>query len=431
MSPVSDNNSSVSIHPSIEKSTPIQDNSSDGLDSTYSWIVAVTATLGYLMIFGNFNAFGIFQEYYINTMFPNVAVGTVSWIGTITFTISLAGGVFASGILSIIGIRYTALLGCLLSSLGLLLASFSNTIWQLVITQGLIYGFGSSLIINCCLLMPSLWFQKHKTLAIAMISSGSGYGGVVIGPIITKAIKQYGVHWSFRILFFMNIVIIGLVAAVFKPRTEFKPLRTVVRLSLLKKPLTLFICFGGFFCQWGYTIPSLYFPASYRAIGGTRTASSNTIIAFSIASGTSRISSAFLSRKFGANTTLIFAMFISAILIFSIWLTTKNLTVYYVFYTLYGLACPLLFPLSPVIIANNYPTEEISQVNGLLYLFYGLSTLVGTPIAGVIFDNLGSRENYKPVIVFAGILYMISCLILVAQLIYCKKYIPKFKTGPI
>ncbi|PVU93411.1 hypothetical protein BB559_003303 [Furculomyces boomerangus] len=431
MSLTTNNTPSSSIESGNKKSTPIQDSPSDGLDSTYSWIVAVTATLGYLMIFGNFNAFGIFQEYYINTMFPNVAVGTVSWIGTISFTISLAGGVFASGILSIIGIRYTALLGCLLSSIGLLFASFSNAIWQLVITQGLIFGLGSSLIINCCLLMPSLWFEKHKILAIAMISSGSGYGTLVIGPIITRTIKRYGIHWSFRILFFMNFAVTGLVAAVFKPRTEFKPLRTVVRLSLLKKPLTLFICFGGFFCQWGYTIPSLYFPASYRAIGGTRTASSNTIIAFSIASGTSRISSAFLAKKFGANTTLIFAMLISAILIFSIWLTTKNLTVYYVFYTLYGFACPLLFPLSPVIIANNYPTEEISQVNGLLYLFYGLSTLVGTPIAGLVFDHLGTRENYKPVIILGGILYIISCLILVAQLVYCKKYIPKLKTGRI
>ncbi|PVU93039.1 hypothetical protein BB559_003455 [Furculomyces boomerangus] len=403
----------------------------EGLDSLYSWAVATCGMLNYLMVFGNFNAFGIFQEYYVNTMFTQESASAISWISTMSYTFTLSGGFFASIIISYIGIRKTTAFGWIVSCLGLLLASFSNKIWQLTLTQGFIFGFGSSILINCSIVIPSLWFDKYRNLAIAITSSGSGFGSLVVGPIVRKVIAQYGLHWSFRVLFFISFVVSGASVYFFKPRTTFTPSRNLVDLHLLKRPLTMFICAGGFFAEWGYIVLPLYFPSTIAEIGRSRVDASNAIIFFSAFSGISRLLSSVMASRIGPNMSLIYAMFGSAILIFSMWLPFKSFIVYFVFVGLYGITCPLFFPLTPVIISNNYEKKQLSQVNGLAFLFYGLSSLIGIPLMGFMVDKIGKRESYTSVKVLGGVVFIFAGIVMTAQYLYCRRYIPKLKTGKI
>ncbi|PVU94833.1 hypothetical protein BB561_002232 [Smittium simulii] len=378
--------------PSIENTSEID---TSHMDKGWAWVVVMSGTLNYLVLFGTFNAFGLFQEYFLNTLFVNESATSISWIGTMTSTYMLGSGLIAGPIMAKIGIRWATLLGCALSSAGLLCASFSTKIWHFAIFQGIVYGTGGSIIINITLVMPSLWFRKSKNTAIAIISSGSGFGTLVIGPIIQFTLKNYGIRW---------------------PIKSFKPLQNFLDFQLLKRPLTLFLCIGGFFAEWGYIIPPFYFPASVRSIGQSRATASNTILAFAATSGVSRLSSGFMATKFGATKVLIIAMISSGVLILALWLPTKSFSVYYTFFVLYGFFCPLFFPLCPVIIAKNYPDNEISMTNGIVYAFYGLSAFFGVPITGLLFDRIGNKSNYTPVIINAGLVFLISGAILMAEL---------------
>ncbi|OLY82952.1 Riboflavin transporter MCH5 [Smittium mucronatum] len=424
-----------------------------GLDSKYSYLVMFGAFVNILAVFGCSNAFGIFQEYYLNTLFSDKPASDIAWISTISISVSLAGGIMASPIMHRIGIRLTFVLGSLSASLGLILASFSTgSIAALTITQGLIFGFGSSLIINCSIFMPSLWFKKYRSWAIGIVSAGSGFGGLkyrswaigivsagsgfgglVVGPILENAIRNLGIKWAFRILCFMTLAITLTTSIIFKPRQPgFKPAnKRLLNMKVFLHPYTLFLCFGGFFAELGYAVLSLYFTASMVAIGQSRSTASNTILAFSAASGISRLLSGYFSNRFGPNTVLIFAMSATSVLVFSMWLPFKNFVVYYVFFVLTGLLCSLFFPLGPVMIANNYPLGEVSQVNGIMYVFYGLSTLIGNPSLGAMFDKIGHRESYSSLIITCGVCFIASAMILLLQLIYSRKYMPDLKTGRI
>lgn len=65
--------------------------------------------------------------------------------------------------------RLITSLGLLILSLSLVASSFAVTIWQLILTQGLLYATG-----GCMLYMPTLmlideWFVRRKGLALGKI----------------------------------------------------------------------------------------------------------------------------------------------------------------------------------------------------------------------------------------------------------------------
>ncbi|OMJ13530.1 putative transporter MCH2 [Smittium culicis] len=417
-----------------EVSSPNPEDDESGLDSSYSYLVLFASFINFIVIFGCLNAFGIFQEYYLNTQFADKSASSIAWISTIAFTVPLSGGIFASPLISRIGIRRTFATGSIIATLGLALASFSTkSIALLTLTQGLVFGFGGSLIINGSILMPSLWFKKRRSLAIGIVSSGSGFGGMVMGPIIETTLRKVGIEWSLRILCFITLASTLTASIVLKPRASgFKTSsKKILNFSLLKKPYTLFLCSTGIFAELGYVVISLYFTSSVVGIGQSRSTASSTILAYSAASGITRLASGYYAKWFGPNTTLIFAMIASSILTFSMWLPSKSFPVYYAYFVLSGLLCTLFFPLSPVMIANNYDVGEVSQVNGIVYLFYGATALVGNPLLGLMFDKIGNRTSYNSVIITAGVSFMIAGIILLLQRIYSRKYIPNLKSGKI
>ncbi|PVU85893.1 hypothetical protein BB560_006865 [Smittium megazygosporum] len=423
---------SVSKAQDLEREQPIVEESETSsidayYDSKWSWFVAVSGAMNYLVIFGSFNAFGLFQEYYLNTMFVNESATAISWISTVSTLATLSIGIFGGPIVAKVGIRWATISAAIISTVGLLLASVSTKVWHLLLTQGLIFGASGSIIINISLVMPSLWFRKHKNIAIAITSSGSGFGALVIGPIIQTTLEKYGIHWSFRILALVNIIGTGFSIVAFVPRPDFKPIRRVIDFHLLSRPLTIFLCIGGFFAEWAYVIPPFYFPASVRAIGKSRSISSQTILVFSAFSGVSRLSSGHLANRFGPTKVLMIAMMVAGIACLALWLPTKDFVLYYIFFAICGFFSPLFFPLCPVIVARSYADKELQMANGVIYFFYGLSTLIGIPITGVLLDKVGHRTSYTPVIILAGILFLLSGVVLIFQYIYCKKRMPSLK----
>ncbi|PVV01129.1 hypothetical protein BB560_004463 [Smittium megazygosporum] len=416
-----------------EQDEEISENSSveTYYDSKWSWFVAVSGAMNYLVIFGSFNAFGLFQEYYLNTMFVNESATTISWISTLSTLSTLSVGIFGGPIVAKIGIRWAIILASITSTLGLILASVSTKVWHLLLTQGIIFGAAGSILINVSLVMPSLWFRKHKNIAIAIISSGGGFGALVVGPIIEFSLKRYGIHWSFRILALVNVIGTSFSIVSFIPRPDFKPLQKVIDFHLLSRPLTIFLCIGALFAQWAYVIAPFYFPASVRAIGRSRSASSQTILIFSAASGLSRLASGYMGNRFGPTKVLIISMMGAGTACFALWLPTKKIALYYTFIAVVGLFSPLFFPLCPVIVARSYSNKELQMANGVVYFFYGISTLIGIPITGVLLDKVGNRTSYTPVIILAGILFILSGIVLVFQYFYCKKRMPSLKNHKI
>ena len=73
---------------------------------------------------------------------------------------------------------YCNLLGPILMACGLVAASFATTAWHLLLTQGVLYGLGGTLMYPACILYLEEWFVAKKGLAFGIMWAGTPTGCV-------------------------------------------------------------------------------------------------------------------------------------------------------------------------------------------------------------------------------------------------------------
>src|ERR1700704_2073699 len=123
---------------------------------------------------------------------------------TLTFTISifvLGFAAFFGGLwLNRKGPRIVALSGGSLYGLGVFLASFSNSLWWLYLSYGVIGGIGLGLgyIVPVAVLVK--WFPDRRGLITGIAVGGFGAGALVTAPVATRLIQSVGVLPTFAYL---------------------------------------------------------------------------------------------------------------------------------------------------------------------------------------------------------------------------------------
>jgi len=95
------------------------------------------------------------------------------------------------------GARATLCAGSLFVALGsLFLATYASGGWQFVIGYGLLLGagcsFGSTVAAQSC---ATLWFEKRRAMALALVLVGGGLGGTISAPLLTGVIAAAHGNW--------------------------------------------------------------------------------------------------------------------------------------------------------------------------------------------------------------------------------------------
>jgi len=116
-------------------------------------------------------SYGVFRDYYVNhNTFPgsdaNLAiVGTVSsgimYLGSIFVFVALKRYPYLS--------RWCNIVGLSIILLGLVAGSFATQLWQLILTQGALYGVGGTLMYSSCIVYLEEWFVERKGLAYGVM----------------------------------------------------------------------------------------------------------------------------------------------------------------------------------------------------------------------------------------------------------------------
>jgi len=123
---------------------------------------------------------------------------------TLTFTISiflLGVSAFPGGLwLNRKGPRIVAMTGGVLYGVGVFLASFTDSLWWLYLTYGVIggIGLGFGYIVPVAVLVK--WFPDRRGLITGIAVGGFGAGALVTAPIATQLIESVGVLQTFAYL---------------------------------------------------------------------------------------------------------------------------------------------------------------------------------------------------------------------------------------
>ena len=236
------------------------------------------------LVFGVSFTFGVFQDFYTSPSgpFPNVSPSTIALIGTLATSLTYLFGIFNRSLSAYFSIRKIMIFGTVLMSLGLILAGFSKEIYQLVLTQGIMFGVGSSLVYLPPVICAPTYFGKHRGIALGILfsyvlfplpfylsynnvcKSGTGFGGLTMAPLSRALITQVGWQWTLRIEGFIALIVLTFASFLVKPHPTTIPLLAsqkrieLVNLKIARTPEFILQMLGSLSQSAGYLIPLFY-----------------------------------------------------------------------------------------------------------------------------------------------------------------------------
>jgi len=86
------------------------------------------------------------------------------------------------------------------TGLSLLLASYTNSQWQLFISYSFLLAVGTGPTYTVTMATASRWFTDKRGLALAIVGSGAGFGIIVMAPLATYLISGYGWQTAYFVI---------------------------------------------------------------------------------------------------------------------------------------------------------------------------------------------------------------------------------------
>ncbi|KAL1917533.1 uncharacterized protein VTP21DRAFT_3926 [Calcarisporiella thermophila] len=248
--------------------SPLEEENIALVDTWRGWPVVLG---GFLVVFNNFGNTYSWSDFYTNFEFKGqTSTLAVAFIGTIANAFMFFIGPFLGPLYYMMGLQRSMALGTSLCVLAQLLASFNTSMWQLYLTQGIMFGLGNSFLFFPAMMLPSQWFQKYRGIATGCCVAGSGIGGLCITPIVRTVIDHYGYRWSLRVTSIISFILLSSASLLCRPRIPLSQLgrRKGFNFDIVNPRLLILFCFG-FLASFGY-LPPFFMMATYaRSVGVT------------------------------------------------------------------------------------------------------------------------------------------------------------------
>jgi MFS family permease len=119
-------------------------------------------------------------------------------------------GIAMGGVTDKFGARVVMTLCGLLLGLGYLLLSQLSAIWQFYLFYGAIVGAGMGGSFTPLMSTVARWFIKKRTMMTGTVVAGTGIGGLIGPPIVSRLVSDYGWRLSYIILgsFVLAVVVL-------------------------------------------------------------------------------------------------------------------------------------------------------------------------------------------------------------------------------
>jgi len=148
---------------------------------SYGWVVvAVGALMGCMAVGAMFSLAVFLQPMTQDTGWSRAAISSAM---TLNFLIMGVGG-FAWGALSDrYGARLVTLAGAILLGLGMVLASRATSETEFQLVYGVLIGLSAGTFFAPMIAAASAWFDRHRGLAISLVSVGVGIAPMTMSPL--------------------------------------------------------------------------------------------------------------------------------------------------------------------------------------------------------------------------------------------------------
>ncbi|KAF9306626.1 hypothetical protein BGZ74_004788 [Mortierella antarctica] len=406
------------------------------------WVIVFGAFFAQMISMGFCNVYGVFQNHYLNHKFQGRAsTFELAWIGSLAIMALDIAGPFTGAICVHFGHRQAAVVGVFVMTIALVAAAYSTEVWQLYLTQGVLYGLGASLTYFASLTLPSQWFRRNRGLATGVTISGGGIGGLWLSPLVSKMLENKGFQWTMVCCAIAHLVLVTPAVLLFKSRMETgrerakriaqfgyrkgeskegEKKRKFVDFTIMKDVRFCLLFVAGIFVVSGYFTP-FYYINSFAIQHGVDASSAALMVGLmNGASAIGRIVMGMVSDHIGPINALFISTFAASLTLLLIWTFATTTAIMFVFAIAYGLCCGAYLSSTVSVSGAVCGLERLASVTGIIYVGMAIGSAIGSPTSGAILDTIGHGTNYMGVIIFTGAVMSIGTVIL---------FFLKFKTS--
>ncbi len=350
--------------------------------------------------------------------------------GSISLVFSIAGffyfalGVISGPLADRYGARLLAVIGMILAGVGLIAASFAQTLLQVYAA----YGFGVGLGIGCSY-VPAVgavqrWFLRRRGFASGLAVSGIGVGTLVVPPVASLLINAVGWRESYLILGIVSIVVGAGLALLIEndpgkrglgpdgdppadsARTPDEAGESIRSVITSRRFVGLYA--SCFICSFGLFVPFVHLVPYALDYGVTPSAAVLLVGAIGVGSTLGRFLLGDLADRIGRPLAFLI-MFVGMGLSFVTWLFSAGLWSLAAFALVYGVFYGGFVALAPAVVIDYFGGRQAGTLIGILYTSVAFGTLVGPSAAGFVFDL--SHSYTLPILLSIGV-YVVATAIL-------------------
>jgi MFS family permease len=367
------------------------------IESTYAWVRLVAALA--------IQTIGCSGMYGMSVALPQVqaefgsARGTASLAYTLTMLGFGLGGIMMGRIADRFGVMVPIMIGALGLGSGFVLAGTADTLLQFTLMHGILIGFlGCSATFAPLVADTSLWFTKHRGIAVAICASGNYLAGAVWPPILQYFFETSGWRATYigtGLFCAASMLLIGLVLYRRPPILESSAptaataAREARPLGMAPNTLQAVLVLAGIGCCVAMSMPQVHIVAycgdlGYGAARGAEMLS--LMLGFGIVS---RLLSGWISDRIGGLRTLLLGSVLQGLALL-LFLPFDGLVSLYVVSALFGLFQGGLVPSYALIVREYFNPREAGARVGIALMATMLGMALGGWMSGALFDLTGS-----------------------------------------
>ncbi|CCH44078.1 Monocarboxylate transporter [Wickerhamomyces ciferrii] len=385
-------------------------------------LVVFGSFMGLIPVFGLINSPGAIEAYVSSHQLAEFSTSTVSWIFSMNVFFAFGSGIFSGAFFDRNGARPPMIIGAVFFSGGLFATGNATTVWQFILSFGLVTGFGLGMLMSPLVGVVSHYFKKNRAIATSVATTGGSIGGIIMPLLLRSLFPKVGFAWALRILAFICMFCFVFSILFSKERISNKrgnedvnthkpagfiktyiidvfDYKSLIEVKFISCALAVALA------ESSLIVCSIYFPSYAIKRGFDENTSYLLLTVINTTGILGRYIPGYVADKFLGRFNVVILTLTGCVLVsFLLWLPFGySLKVLYAYSGLYGFCSGSILSLSPVCCGQISRTDQFGKRYSTMYLIVALAMLTAIPIAGVIIGD-GSIGRYNNFIIYSAML---------------------------
>ena len=341
-----------------------------------------------------------------------VILSEVQWTITILIVLQTWLSPLQGYLVERLGPKLLIGLGALMSGCGWIASSYISSVWGLYATYGLLCGVGTGIVYVGIIGLMVKWFPERRGFATGVVAAGYGFGAILTTFPIDGMLKASGYQQTL-ITFGAIFAAIGLAGALMlrapgEGEVATKPgaagavtLRDYAPLEMLKSPVfwLMFVMMsmmstGGLMVITQFTSFAKSFGIDGKmtvVIFGITMAAIPAALTFDrVTNGLTRPFFGWVSDHIGRENTMGIAFTLEGIAIYLMLQYRTDPLMLIILSGLVFFGWGEIFSLFPSTLTDTFGTKHATTNYGFLYMAQGVGSILGAPVAAMIYEATGS-----------------------------------------